>query len=213
MEKLLPAMRAFIAHKITEGFDPMARIIDQAVDLFARNEAYCPSYWEFRAGDESLHPDTAVRPHIERITADLWEERRRLEATWNEPTDCDHLDQAFAALEREGIVAGQNLLCCMTCARAEIAVRIGQKINTGQVVRGCVYYHEQDTARVPYGHLLLAFGSTQNDDENTVRIGRRIVDALAQAGLNTEWKDDPNARILLHLDWRKRRFPSSLAGV
>ena len=209
MEKLMPGMRAFISHKIAEGFDSADRIIDQAVALFANNEAYCPSYWDFRGGDDSIHPETTVRPPIERIAAELLDERRRLESAWTEPTDCDRLDQAFAALERDGIVAGQNLLCCMTCARAEIGVRIGQKINSGHVVRGCVYYHEQDTARVPYGHLLLAFASTVNDNEHTVRIGRSIVDALSNARLQSEWKDDPNTRIVLHLDWRKRRFSSA----
>lgn len=206
MEQLLPAMRAFIAHKIDEGFDPADRIIDQAVALFANNEAYCPSYWDFRGGDDSLHAEDAVRPHIERITTELMDERRRLETSWTEPTDCDRLDQAFAELEREGIVAGQNLLCCLTCARAEIAVLMGQKKASGHAIRGHVLYHEQDTARVPYGQLLLAFGSTENDDQHTVGIGRRIVEVSQKSGLRTEWNDDPNARIVVHLTWRKRRF-------
>lgn len=206
MEQHLPAIRRFIAHKIAEGFDAAERIVDHAVALFANNEAYCPSYWDFRGGDESVHPEAAVRPHAERITAELLEERRRLEATWESPTDCERLDQAFATLERQGIVAGQNLLCCMTCARAEIAVLMGEKKKRGQRLRGCVFYHEQDTARVPNGQLLLAFGSTENDNAHTVAVGRNIVEALSQAGLQSEWKDDPNARILVRLQWRKRRF-------
>jgi hypothetical protein len=201
VERLLEEIRAFAAHKVAEGFDGGEQIIDQTLALFVSGEAYNPSYFCFSTQEEGKsYQEQELRPHVERITADLLEERRRLESEWAEPTDCDKLDWAFDELNRCGIIARQNLPCCMACARAEIGY--------GQGGMGYAFYHEQDTARAPDGGLLLAFGSPGGGEDQTVRVGARIVKELNRFGLRTEWSGSTDDRILVPLEWKKRRFSS-----
>jgi hypothetical protein len=53
---------------------------------------------------------------------------------------------------------------------------------------------------------MVAFGSTvSDDDEDFVRVGQMVCDALGQAGLRTAWSGTANARIdLPALRWQRR---------
>jgi hypothetical protein len=207
-EAALVALRSFIARKVAEGFDGEARIIEVTVAQFVDGVSSNPFSFVPPEADLGQFTEQQLTPHIERITADLLDERRSDEAGWDEPTDCDKLDRAFDELNQQRIIARQNLPCCMTCARAEIWAVVDEEQKNGHAVIGYAFYHEQDTAHAPDGGLLLAFGSTASGEEQATEIGKKVIEALNRTGLKPQWSGDPNVRIAVTLDWKKRRFSS-----
>jgi hypothetical protein len=167
VERLLEEIRAFVAHKVAEGFDSGEQIIDQTLALFVSGEAYNPSYFSFSTQEEGKsYREQELRPQVERITAELLEERRRLESAWAEPTDCDKLDWAFEELNRCGIVARQNLPCCITCGKAEEPLGAsflgGRRTDAATVSRFCSPFDCLDTG--PSGGGRLGPGSLKNPE-------------------------------------------------
>ncbi|MCI0639049.1 MAG: hypothetical protein L0Y72_20650 [Gemmataceae bacterium] len=197
-------VRAFLIQKVAEGFHDDRAIIDQAVALFVGEEAHIPSYLSFRLEPEYAKKE--VSRVAKRITAELLQKYRRMESQWGGPTDCDLLDLVFEELNRHGIIARQNLPCCNTCALAEIKIQMEATILSGKVVRGFVFYHEQDTGQAPHGELFLSFGAAEDGKEETVGVGQKIVEELTRAGLKAAWNNKADERIVLLLTWRKRRF-------
>ena len=67
-----------------------------------------------------------------------------------------NLNQAFAVLEKNGIIAWQNFSCCGTCASAEI----WDVTDESREWLGHVFYHEQDAKTLTEaGGTYVAFGS------------------------------------------------------
>ena len=118
---------------------------------------------------------------------------------------CDCLDQAFAALERSGVVARQNFACCQTCGHAEIGDEIAEAQEKADVV-GYTFYHMQDTERAAEGGgLYLSYGALEQTESALQKVGRSIVEALRKEGLKAEWDGDPKKRIEIRdLLWRRR---------
>ncbi|MCI0376273.1 MAG: hypothetical protein L0215_01570 [Gemmataceae bacterium] len=197
-------IRAFLIQKVAEGFHDERAIIEQAVALFVGEEAHIPSYLSFRKEPE--YPKKEVGRAAKRITAELLEKHRRMEGQWDGPTDCDQLDRVFEELNRLGIIARQNLPCCNTCALTEIKGQMEATILSGKVVRGYVFYHEQDTGQAPHGELFLSFGAAGDNNKETVGVGQKIVEELTRAGLKAAWNNKPDERIVVLMTWRKRRF-------
>lgn len=197
-------LRAFLVQKLAEGFDDEVQIMDQASALFVRGEGGTPSSLAFRTGTE--YAEEEVRLLAERIIPELLDRYRRLERQWDEATDCDRLDRAFDELNRQGILAQQNLPCCNTCARVEIVNQMEAEISSGATVVGYAFYHAQDTELAPHGELFLSYGSHPESPEQTLRVGRETVQAFERAGLKAAWSNKPDDRIAVTLVWRKRRF-------
>jgi hypothetical protein len=76
-------IRAFIAEHIRRGFESPHVIIEGACHL---------------AQESGLGNDS--QPEIRRFTAELLAEHGSKQAGWDETTDCDRLNQAFAVLNR-----------------------------------------------------------------------------------------------------------------
>jgi hypothetical protein len=187
-KEILDEISSLVAAKVAEGFDDAERIIEDTTESLED---------EFQRND--------LRPHVERRTAVLLEAHRQAQATWVGPTDCDRLDDAFEALDAEGIVARQHFSCCSNCGHSEIWGEIEEARQDGEVA-GYVFYHMQDTESARgYGQLCLAYGSVEGSEAATAEVGRRIVAALEEAGLKTEWDGSPKRRILVSLDWKRRR--------
>jgi hypothetical protein len=188
LDAVLAEMHDFVTRRVAEGFDDPQRIIESAVEV----------------AETDLEPDE-LWGHAERLTTELIEKHRLQQNQWAGPTDCDRLDQAFDALEEEGIVARQNFTCCQTCGHYEIGGEIAQAEAEGRQVRGYTFYHMQDTeGACASGFLCLAYGMHGNG-EGTVRVGQRIVRALEQAGLTVEWDGSAASWIGVRLQWRRRR--------
>jgi hypothetical protein len=130
------------------------------------------------------------------------------------------LDDAFAALEANGVISRQNFTCCGTCGSAEIWDEMKAVEEAGGPVRGYAFYHMQDTESAADGHGIFPnYGACEEGEEAALAIGRDIVTQLeAQGlncdwngtqleaqGLNCDWNGDWGKRIAVGLDWKRRR--------
>lgn len=135
------------------------------------------------------------------------------QASWPAQTDNDRLAQAFAQLERDGIVCRENHTCCQTCGCAEIGEEMEAQTETGRQIHGYTFFHQQDTERaMDRGGLMLAYGAGPADDKTTLEVGRMVADALTQAGLEVNWSGESEQRIEVIMRWQKRWTRGERAG-
>jgi hypothetical protein len=77
------------------------------------------------------------------------------------------------------------------------------------LVRGYAFYHMQDTERAVVGDgVYLAYGAIEEGPFAATRIAQEICDALRAEGLVVEWDGTVEKRVLVKLDWKRRRKPS-----
>ena len=189
LDNVIADLRTAIHHDVAGGFVPLGDIVERAVEYI---------------GDEA--PATTVRELAERyanvaISAHLAEQ-----AAWPPRTDCDRLDDAFAALEAEGILARHDYTCCGTCGAAEIWDEVQDQLDAGNTVRGYTFYHQQDTeSAVDGGGIFLNYGATEDSEDAITVIAQRVVAVLRTHELNAEWSGDLDKRIQVPLVWRRRR--------
>lgn len=147
------------------------------------------------ADEESLR--AAVAPEFARKALE--------EKTWPPTTDCDRLDAAFSALNAEGILALQNAGYTMSDGLGEVDVVLEEQGKEGYA--GYCFYHGQDLERAVRGSgLMLAYGDLKGEKEGQIKIGKRIVAAMEEAGFQVDWKGSPDTRIyILLIDWKRRR--------
>ena len=121
--------------------------------------------------------------------------------------DNDRLDEAFAELDRHGIVARQNFTCCQTCGHTEISYEIIEA-EQHRPVRGYVFFHWQDTeSAVRSGYLYLAYGSVSGKESESLVIAQEVVAALRRAGLDVDWDGSVRTRICIRdIEWQRRRL-------
>jgi hypothetical protein len=170
MTGVLEDLRGFIAYRIREGFESVHEIVENA-DNYA--------YEKFQRDD--------LRPAIKQLTAELLAAHQAEQARWDGPTDCDRLDEAFAALNRQGIVARQDFACCNNCGFTEIWDEI-EEVEKSQPVEGYVFYHLQCTETViKTGRLLMAYGCVEEDPEMFQRVAKKVVEELRRVGLDASW--------------------------
>lgn len=189
-QNLLREAEASITMDVRSGFYSRQQIITRGQAQFlndARNRAWLS--------------DEVLREMTDRaITRQLQAQRG-----WPPHTDCDSLDAAFAALEREGIVARHDYACCQGCGHAELKGEMAQ--GRGDV-QGYVFYPHQDTEKALAGYgLMLSYGVLEGDERAQIKVGQRIVFALRDAGLATAWSGSPYERIYIRNFKWQRRFP------
>lgn len=181
--------------QVKVGYDSRDEIIESSEGIF-----------EDEVEDRQELRRLAVRLTDSALAAHYVEQR-----TWVYETDCDKLDEAFAELDRNGIVARQNFTCCQTCGHTEIGYELG-KAAVHRRVRGYVFFHQQDSEHaVSEDNLYLAYGSVNGDDEEAVLIAREVVVVLKKHGFTIEWNGVIQQRIRIRdIRWQRRRLPESL---
>lgn len=188
-EEALHELRGYIQRDVAAGFRPEDGIAFNAVEMLAA---------DFDADD--------LAPHAVRMTSELISEHKREQEAWPKTTDCDRLDQAFAELERTGVVCRQDFSCCGTCGTTEIQDEMETASRGGTQVRGYAFYHMQDTESAVEGHgLYLNYGAVEDGEAAAVGIGQEIVEALKQEGLKVDWDGTWAVRIGVNLEWKRRR--------
>ncbi len=158
--------------------------------------------------DELLDEETATA-----VFASVVEVRRRQQASFGElaPTS---LSDAFAELERRGVVARQNFSCCGNCASGEI----WDERPAGRPSRGYVYFHSQDTdslldsneTYIGYGAFPDAFisesewkaldhagRSARYEKEVLALMNETVIPVLEDHGIDVVWNRSLGTRILL----------------
>jgi hypothetical protein len=185
----------YIHKQVKEGFSSREDIFDDTVDMVED---------EYENIDAS-EAEEFIEPEID----SQFEKHYKLQETWKNPTDCDKLDEAFAAMEEQGIVGRQNFACCQTCGNAEIVSEIKEYATTKTPI-GYTFYHMQDTeSAAERGTLYLAFGSVTDSDEDSVEVGKKIRNILEEKGFSVEWNGSSEKRIgITGIDWKRRRDDS-----
>jgi len=190
-QKLLDSIHEHVQAAVEAAFESDVDILERTA------EAFC---------DVGLEEDV-IRQHATRSLTKAVEQHLESQKNWPAKTDCDRLDQAFETLESRGIVCRQNYSCCGNCGRVEIGQEITDMRATGREVRGYCFYHQQDTeSAVRGGGTCLGYGSVVRGEKASIDIGNEIVKALQDAGLKTDWDGSLAKRILVKLDWKRRRI-------
>jgi len=180
----LEELRAHVDRRIAEGFDSAAVIAESTAE-----------YFELKGKDRT----------IAAMVNDGMARHLQAQRGWPATTDCNRLDRCFADLEKDGIVARQNFTCCQTCGHAEIGDEIAAAEKRGAVA-GYTFYHQQDTEHAAEGGgVYLAYGALSAEEAKSLAVANRIVDALGRAGLKVTWDGKSSSRILVQLDWKRRR--------
>ena len=194
MEEIHKTLTDYISTQVTAGYDDREAIIEGAVDKLYND------YGTMR-----------VRQMAREITDEQFARHYEEQRTWTHETDCDRLDEAFAELDRNGIVARQNFTCCQTCGHSHIGYEIDDAAEH-RSIRGYVFFHKQDTELVvKYGNLYLAYGSVDGKEEESIDIGYEVVAALERAGLTVDWNGMIQKRICVRdMQWQRRRVPEAI---
>ena len=189
LQAQLDELRDYIARDLRGGYVDRDSIVDNALEVL-----------ELQPHGEDVLRANALRILDEEIAA------YRLEsADWPDVTDHDRLEEAFAALESQGVVCRQNFTCCGTCGVAEIGDEIDATRERGGDVLGYAFFHMQDTERaVEGGGLWLNFGATGDGEAPALAVAGRIAEALRATGLTVNWDGDWSKRIHVPLQWQRR---------
>jgi hypothetical protein len=189
MAEALEDLRAFIAYRVGEGFESAHEIVENARAL---------AYEKYKRDD--------LLPEIKRLLAEALAEYQAEQAGWGPTTDCDRLDEAFTALNGQGIVARQDFSCCNNCGFTEMWDEV-EEAEKHRPVEGYVFYHLQCTERAfKTGQLLMAYGCVEDNPEALERVGNTIVAELRRVGLNASWGGTPGHPIVVEgMMWRRHR--------
>lgn len=175
------------------GYASRKEIVEAAVDMF----------------QDGFENRIELRKLAGRLTESALAEHYTEQRSWVYETDCDKLDEAFAELDRNGIVARQNWTCCQTCGHTEIAYETG-RTSVHRQVRGYVFFHHGDAEGVTSdGTLYLAYGAVLNrSDEEAVAVAHEVAAVLRKYGFTVEWNGLIQKRIgIKNLRWQRRRLP------
>lgn len=113
----------------------------------------------------------------------------------------EKLTIAFKEMRKQGFVARQNYLCCMTCGFDGLNTIYQERVAKGKIPKGVVFYHSQDNANLKIdGYVHLAYDGNDDvvkDDSaiSQVEAGEMIVEILKHAGLDVEWNGQATQRI------------------
>ncbi|MEM9952075.1 MAG: hypothetical protein AAF846_10765 [Chloroflexota bacterium] len=182
-------LRDVIDLDVKAGYDSREQIIANAIDMLMGEYSH-----EWLEEQATQLTDDALRLHMED------------QVLWKHSTDCDKLDEAFAELDRHGIVARQHFTCCQTCGHSEISDEI-KATQQYRPVRGYVFFHWQDTeSAVQSEYLYLAYGAVNGKESASEWVASEVVAALQRAGLEAEWNGSVRSRICIrNLVWQRRR--------
>lgn len=127
---------------------------------------------------------------------------------WNYTTDCDRLDEAFAELDRNGIIARHDYHCCQTCGHTEMGLLM-QTAREKRTILGYVFYHRQDTeSALTSDYLYLAYGASTDNPKYAKVIAHTTVQTLKRHGLDATWNGQLSERISIDpIHWQRRRVP------
>jgi hypothetical protein len=126
--------------------------------------------------------------------------------SWPDVTDCDRLDQAFAALEAEGILTIHNAGYTPSEGITEVCGRYRAAGGAASGIVGYCFYHRQDMEyALKYHKLGLAYGDIDGDDRRGAEIGKRIRSALEAAGLRVAWTGSIKDKLeITDFCWQRR---------
>ena len=132
--------------------------------------------------------------------------KREAEKAWPDRTDCDKLDEAFAQLRSDGIIALQNAGFTQSEGFQECCDEYERLGGEASGVRGFCFYTFQDLERGVCGFGIdFGFGAADGETDPTIAVGQAIVGALSEQGFEVNWDATIDRRPRLEsLDWKRR---------
>jgi hypothetical protein len=133
--------------------------------------------------------------------------KKEAEASWPERTDCDKLDDAFARLEKQKIIALQNAGYTQSDGFGDCYEEYERRGAKKSGVLGFCFYQFQDLQRAVRGSPLdFGFGAIDRQDETAKAVGKAICEALEAQGFVVKWNQSPGTRPrVMNLEWKRRR--------
>lgn len=167
-----------------KGAEQTAR---EYVERYVRYGFYRPAEVARIVGDDVLGgelPRARVRALVKAEVARQQAEQE----SWPAVTDCDRLDEAFAALRAVGILAIHNAGMTPSEGVDEMSEQYHAAGGEKSGILGYCFYHRQDMEyALEYRSLGLAYGAIDGDAARGVEIGQRVRSALETAGLGVAW--------------------------
>ena len=156
--------------------------------------------------DENEEEEVAYfRNILEGHAATAREAHAQAAASWKGETDNDRLTRAFAEMDAAGIVARENLGQSLSNGENNIDDIVDGMIAASQTPRGSAFYHWQDMTRALVGEgLNIAFTGDRTGAEAARLVGHEIVAILGRNGLKPIWNGNPDHRIKVDMEWRRR---------
>lgn len=197
-ETLVKLMLMEISWRVAAGYDSRESIIRHSV-----NEALMET-----EGERHLN---WFYEEASRMTDDTLRFHYRMQAEWLGETDCDRLDEAFAELDRNGVVVRQSFGSAVAYGHEDIWGDIQEAESQRQgAITGFVFFHHQDLQEVlATGLLRLSYGSTRTEGEDeaeTKAVGQLVLATLRKHGLTVDWNGSVSQRISVeNLRWERRR--------
>jgi hypothetical protein len=175
------------------------------IERFVRYGFFQPAEIEQIVGDDVLSGAIPRKRLRESIKAEIARQKAE-QKSWPEVTDCDRLDQAFAALRAEGILAIHNAGYTPSECIAEMSERYHAAGGKASGIVGYCFYHRQDMEYVLNYHKLgLVYGDIDGDDLLGVQIGNRVRSALEAAELQVVWTGSVKDKLeITDFHWQRR---------
>jgi hypothetical protein len=162
------------------------------IERYVRYGFYRPADVEEIVGEDVLGGELPRKRIRELVKAEMARQKAE-QASWPVVTDCDRLDQAFAALRSEGILAVHNAGMTPSEGIDEMSEQYHAAGGKKSGIVGYCFYHRQDMEYALEHHELgLAYGDIDGDDRRGVEVGKRIRSALEAAGLGVAWTGSIN---------------------
>jgi hypothetical protein len=177
----------------------------ESIARYVRYGFYRPAEVERIVGEDVLGGEAPRKRVRELVRAEVARHKAEQEA-WPEVTDCDRLDQAFAALRAEGILAIHNAGMTASEGIEEMSEQYHAAGGKKSGIVGYCFYHRQDMEYVLKHHQLgLAYGDIGGDDRRGVEVGKRIRTALEAAGLRIAWTGSIRDKLeITGFRWQRR---------
>jgi len=153
---------------------------------------------------DDLLEEGADEPLLRAAVQAEFEKKRAAETAWPAETDCDRLDEVFAELNANGIIAIQNAGYTMSDGHSEVGDKLRRRDRNN--VKGYCFYHGQDLERaVNGGGLMLAFGDLKNTANGKSAIGMIVKSTIEKHGFVVQWNGESEKRIEVpDIDWKRR---------
>ncbi len=176
------------------GYEPLEEIRAGLLELIEDDPA--------TEAEVAVDRDAAVQAVDEIVTRHA-DAHTHEQESFSTPTDPERLSALFEQLDRDGIVARENV----GYTQGDLSLEMWELLDDRPDGRGWVGFHGQDLERVVHGGVLfLAYAHRSDRDEDFAVIAREVADRARDAGFDVHWDGDPKQRIELRgLRWQRRR--------
>lgn len=132
--------------------------------------------------------------------------KRAAEQTWPAVTDCDRLDRAFQALERQDVIALHRAGLTQSDGLDEVEEDYRAAGGEASGYAGHCFYTEQDQQGALDGSgMCIGFGHLSGGDAKGIEVGHMLQAALEAEGFGVEWDGTIGRRLFVKgFRWQRR---------